>query len=147
MKIFKTLAIRSREEALDTVIAYRDRVEEHMYKLYAFGNKMPYTVRQWVKSLNSYLHPLRRANAKNGKRTAYNLRLSVMQQLLVEQTFSSTQDLDSWNQHLNILDENYTLIRHTNKDVHNIQQLMQSYIDCIYGQNLFEPDTSLFKQY
>jgi hypothetical protein len=139
-----SVSARSKNEMEDAIVDYQDRIEEHLFKLYAYGNLMPENVRQWVKSLNSYMYPLMRRNI--GKGNKQNVKKEVVLKRYVDQSFSSIDVLKIWNMELNNIDENYKVLEFNSSDLIKIRKLATLYVESIFSNVRFEPPVTMFRQ-
>jgi len=121
-----------REDMTALVNNLQDRIQEHIWKIYAYHKIKPQPMRQWMISLNKHLDKLRRYNLQVGSKSKVNMtREQLLEKLLVH--IFEPRDIEQlnyeWKGH------GYPFVTLDESDTRKLQTLATRYVDLILSKS------------
>lgn len=119
---------RLRNEMYEEVKSKQDRIQEHLWKLFAYHEARPLDVAGWLKTLNKYLPRFWIYNVQKDHSKRKNMDHTALEDLLVTELFEFG-DIDVLNSIWKA--EGFPDVWVTPDQARKLQELAQKYIKCI----------------
>jgi len=136
---------RPRQDMIDKINSLIDTVQEHLWKLYAYGNVRINDISGWTVSLNKHLNMLRKYNVQRKGNGRKNLTKKGIGELTATM-FSELDDLKVLN---DILSSNgFPSIKFTEKDRKKLVAFSNEYFMLVFTDSgKFSMDRSKMKKH
>lgn len=113
----------------------RERVQEYIWKIYAYHRNRPNDIRSWLISLNNCINRLYLFNITKNNLNAFNYEEDELKYIFTDTLFEQMRDIealrDIW------MKEGYPFIFLNENDLNKLRILCNRYVDCILANNKF----------
>lgn len=113
----------------------RERVQEYIWKIYAYHRNRPNDIRSWLIHLNNCINRLYLFNITKNNLNAFNYEEDELKYIFTDTLFEQMRDIealrDIW------MKEGYPFIFLNENDLNKLRILCNKYVDCILANNKF----------